>query len=110
MKYLLIALIGIGAINADPVDEALVLAAQVAGRQVYFSCIAITPVTAEQQAICAGLYTIYNNALRAVNAPLPLVPSLDPSPYVLSQYDVCRYETGHMIFGHLALPFCTTFW
>ena len=109
MKYLLFVLLGGGIVNADPIDEALILAASSAGNKVYFGCIVTPPVTSAQKAICAGLYTTYNTALRAVNATLPLVPSLDPDPYAWSPYDICRYETGHIVFGNqLSLPYCPT--
>lgn len=98
----------IGLAVADPiVDEALLGATKSAGSKVYWACIVTPPVTEVQKGICAGLYGTYMASLTALNAPLPIVLSIDPDPYVWSPYDICRYETGHIVFGDQGIqPYC----
>lgn len=109
LKCLLFALCSIPMLgHCDPANEALIATAYSQGMVVYDSCILIPPVTKPQKAICAAFYQTYNTALQAVNAPFPLVVSLDPSPYDWSSYDICRYETAHLIFTPLTFPVCPT--
>ena len=93
--------------NAFAINEAMLIAATTQGTAVYATCIATPPVSADQVATCTALYGKYIATLTVLNAPLPLVLSLDPDPYVLSPYDICKYETGHIVFGtQLAIPYC----
>ena len=102
-------IIASGLVYADPVDEGLLTTAKATGAKVYFACIVTPPVNTAKKAICRGLYNSYMAALTAVNAPLPLVVSVDPDPYAWSPYDICRYETGHVVFGEqLSVPYCPT--
>ena len=94
---------------ANTPDEVLLQAAKSSGITVYHACIETPPVTAEQVAVCTNLYGNYVTALTTVNMPEKLIPSIDPDPYAWSPYDICRYETGHIVFGdQLSLPYCPT--
>ena len=109
IKKLLFALIAIATTNvfAGPIDEAMYVAARTQGTVVYTTCIVTPPVTAAQQATCASLYKTYIVTLTALNIPYPLTMSLDPDPYLWSPYDICKYETGHIVFGdQLLIPYC----
>ena len=78
----------------------------------YFRCF-VTNLTGEPKVIatCTTLYTTYNATLTTINAPLPIVPSIDPSPYSWSPFDICRYETAHLVFNSVAAEpyYCPTF-
>ncbi|MDQ5921821.1 MAG: hypothetical protein QG673_1880 [Pseudomonadota bacterium] len=94
-------------VYATGIDETLLLAAKTQGSNVYYACIVTPPVTPQQQAYCSGLYVTYMVNITALNAPYPLVVSLDPDPYAWSPYDICKYEVGHMIFGdEFITPYC----
>ena len=110
IKLFLAGLVVVAAnLYAGPMDEALLAIAKLNGNTVYATCIATPPVSAAQQATCASLYKTYIASLTAVNSPLPLVISLDPDPYISSHYDICKYETGHMLFdAPLVQPYCPT--
>lgn len=98
-------------IFADPVDEALLTTAKVTGTTIFASCILTPPVdpTGSQQAMCVGLYATYVAKEQALNTPLPLMIAKDPSPYAWSPFDICRFETGHLIFGKKTeVPYCPT--
>lgn len=92
------------------VDEAMVTLANKQGIAVYDLCIAKPPVKPDAIAACATLYTTYVATLDVVNAPLPTVPSIDPSPYSWSPFDICRYEVAHMVFNLVAATpyYCPT--
>jgi hypothetical protein len=77
-------------------NEGVLVSAQSQGHTIYYSCIATPPVSTQQIAACSVMYKAYNSTLQLLNAPLPIMPSLDPSPFSWSPYDVCRFETGHM--------------
>ena len=96
--------------NALVTDEALIASAYNEGTNIYNLCIVKPPATPDAVATCTGLYSAYTNTLSLVNAPLPIVISLDPSPYSSSPFDICRYETAHMVFNSvLAAPYyCPT--
>ena len=111
MKYkLAILIIAIGTVTADPIaDEALLATTKRAGVKVYWACIVAPPVTEAQKEICSGLYGTYIASLTALNTPLPLVLSIDSDPYEGNPYDICRYETGHIVFGDQDIqPYCPT--
>jgi hypothetical protein len=80
------------------VDEAQLLATRSAGKTVYSSCILTPPVTNAQKLVCEGLYNTYKSALTLLNAPFPLIASIDPSPYTWSPYDICKYEPAHFVY------------
>jgi hypothetical protein len=106
---LVICIMTAATVFADPVDEALLDSSQAQGTHIYQACIVTPPVTAPQKAICAGLYSTYISSLTTLNLPYPLIPTIDPDPYAWSPYDICRYETGHVVFGNqLTVPYCPT--
>lgn len=47
---------------------------------------------------CGGTVTSYYVSLGILNQPLPLSPSTDgyQSPYYLSPFDICRFETARV--------------
>ncbi len=92
------------------VDEALIALANKQGVNIHNMCIAKPPVKPDAIAACATLYTRYTATLNAVNAPLAIVPSIDPSPYSWSPFDICRYEVAHMVFNSIATEpyYCPT--
>jgi len=109
IKKALLLLGSVAMINAfaGGIDEAMLASAATQGSAVYYNCIVTPPISAEQQAICAALYAKYVATLAVLNAPYPLIPSLDPDPYAWSPYDICRFEAGHIVFGmQLAVPYC----
>lgn len=88
-------------------DEAFVEMAKQRGTYVYYTCILTPPISSDQEALCFTLYTRYVDSLKLLNSAYPLVVSTDPSPYTISPYDVCKYETGHIVFGNkLVKPYC----
>jgi hypothetical protein len=106
MKVVLFLLLS-GSVVASSLNESALAVAKAVGTNVYFSCIVNPPSNPDQQGYCAGLYATYVLKEQILNAPLPLVPSKDPSPYAWSPYDICRFEVGHLIFGNkLVLPYC----
>lgn len=102
----LLALIGaLGLSNAFAivVPEAAVAEANKAharstGMSVYTECILVPPLTHPQQVACEAKYQVYNAALEVANAPAPMMLNPFPSPYMMSPYDICRYETSVLIF------------
>lgn len=91
----------------DPFDEALMAVAHSDGITVYTTCIVTPPTDPIKEAACLVLYNKFQASLQAVNAPFPIVPSLTPSPYAWSPYDICRYETSHFVFNiTLGFPVC----
>ena len=84
---------------ASPIDEALVDSAYAEGSNIYNSCIAVPPVDPNAVAACTTLYITYLATLSLVNAPLPMLPSSDQSPYSWSPFDICRQEVAHMVFN-----------
>lgn len=86
---------------ATPADEALVASAYAQGVNIYNTCIATPPVDPDLVTYCTSIYTVYVVTLSSVNAPLPILPAIDPSPYVWSPYDICRYEVAHMVFNSI---------
>lgn len=108
MKHFIL-LVCSGLVLANPIGEELLIKARQQGTVVYLSCIATPPATDAQRAICADLYAQYMATLVLLNAPLPLKFSEDPDPFSSSIYDICRYETGHMVFGDKTVaPYCPT--
>lgn len=94
---------------AGGIDEVELALAATEGTIVYYTCIATPPVSVDQQAVCLALYTKYVATITAINAPYPLVPSIDADPYAWSPYDICRYEVGHIVFGNqVTIPYCPT--
>lgn len=91
---------------ADPASEALIMAARAKGTAVYGGCILKPPTTPPEVAYCSGIYSIYVAALQAINAPLPLAPTMTPSQYSWSPYDLCKYETSHFVFNTPGQPYC----
>ena len=114
--FLLLPFIMVGKVMAispaDAVaDEVLLANAKNAGIDMYQNCILITPATDDQRAACDARRVRYNIALIALNAPAPLVLTKDPSQYVASPWDVCRYEVTHTVFDtnvSKAVPYCAT--
>ncbi len=107
-KYILVIFI-ILAKNAvsTPANETLLSISRVKGTTVYTSCILTPPVTPQQVTLCSSLYAQYISSLQTLNAPLPIIVSTDPSPYVWSPYDVCRFETTHLVFDFVGTqPYC----
>jgi hypothetical protein len=105
IKFIL--LFGLATAFANPINEALLLTAKTKGISVYATCVVSPPVDPTQQAVCVTLYTAYIVSLQALNAPLPLVLSLNPSPYAWSPYDVCRYEPTPLVFNiPVTQPYC----
>ena len=92
------------------VDEAIVALANKQGVNIYNMCIAIPPIDPDIVTSCTGLYVAYTATLSAVNAPLSIAPSIDPSPYSWSPFDICRYEVAHMVFNSIAAEpyYCPT--
>ena len=88
-------------------DEALIQSAKAKGSTVYYSCIVTPPTSDEQYAWCLGVYYTYVASLQVVNAPYPLSPSITPSKYSWSPFDICRYETSHLVFTLLSNPSCS---
>jgi len=82
--------------GADVADEALLINVQSQGHTVFYSCIQTPPTTAAQATYCAGIYSSYVVSLQALNAPLPMVHSIDPSPFSWSPYDICRFDTANL--------------
>ena len=97
-------------VMATAVDEAMTALATTQGKAIYDLCIANPPVEPKVIATCTTLYTTYNATLTTINAPLPIVPSIDPSPYSWSPFDICRYETAHLVFNSVAAEpyYCPT--
>jgi hypothetical protein len=94
---------------ADPSNEVLLTSSHEQGTHIYQTCIVTPPVTASQKALCAGLYSTYMSSLTKLNSAYPLTPTINPDPYSWSQYDICRYETSHAVFGdQLTVPYCPT--
>jgi hypothetical protein len=86
------------AISTDVVaNEALLISCQSVGHVLFVSCVVVPPADSTQAAICAVLYAKYMACSTALNAPMPMIPSLDPDPYKISPYSPCRYEVGHVI-------------
>jgi hypothetical protein len=77
-------------------NQALLITCQTKGHLVYASCVAVTPVTAEQIAYCTTIYTAYNLCLTVLNSPLPMLPSKNHSSYSWSPYDICKYELANL--------------
>lgn len=98
-KILILAVAMSNGAIASPADEALVASAYVQGANIYNTCIATPPVDPDLVAYCTSIYTAYVMTLNSVNAPLPILPAVDPSPYAWSPYDICRYEVAHMVFN-----------
>ena len=84
---------------ASPVDEAMLASAYAQGVTIYHACIVPPPADPDAVAYCTTIYATYVATLSALNAPFPLFVSLDPSPYSWSLYDICKYETAHMVFN-----------
>ena len=111
MKKILFTILLSNCIFADPINETLLETVKAIGTTIFVSCILTPPVdpTGSQQAMCAGLYATYIVKEQALNTPLPLMLAKDPSPYVWSPFDICRFETGHLIFGNKTeVPYCPT--
>lgn len=96
--YLLSAIVASSSI-ASPIDEALVASAYTQGANIYNTCIVTPPVDPNVIAYCTSVYITYTITLTTVNAPYPMLPSLDSSPYSWSPYDICKYEVAHMVFN-----------
>ena len=108
MKKFIFTLLPIIAI-ANPVDEGLLENAKLSGSIVYTSCILNPPTTDAQSAYCVGAYNTYLVNSQALNAPLPIKLSKEPSPYAWSQFDICKYEVGNVVFGKQnEVPYCPT--
>jgi hypothetical protein len=97
---------------ANPIHETtsaiLLIKLKGLGDIIYQQCI-LTPPSPQQAIACGNLYSDYNNYEMEITLPNPVIKSLDESPYASSSYDICRNETGHVIFsenipGH---PYCT---
>ena len=110
VKLLLISLIMTNHAMATPADEAMVDSAYAQGANIYNSCIAVPPADPNVLAYCTTLYVTYLSTLSLVNAPFPILPSSDPSPYSWSPFDICRYEVAHMVFNSVTqIPYyCPT--
>jgi hypothetical protein len=93
--------------NSLPISEAPLLLSKGKGIIVYTTCILTPPTTPEQITICTALYAVYVASLQVLNAPLPLIPSIIPSPYAWSSFDVCKYEPTHFVFNFPGMqPYC----
>lgn len=104
INTLFLALVGINLAGIDiaiasPADEAVLASAYSQGVNIYNTCIAVPPIDPDQVAYCTSIYTAYVVTLSILNAPFPIVPSLDPSPYSWSPFDICKYEVAHMEFN-----------
>lgn len=97
MGLLLVAVSMLNYAAVLPIDEAMLLVCQQVGSSLYNSCVATLPVNPDQTAACGTLKASYLACLQALNAPYPLVPSLDPDPYVDNLFTPCTYETGHLV-------------
>lgn len=95
---------------ASPMDKAVLASAYSQGVTIYHTCIVPPPSDPTTAAYCTTIYTTYVVTLGVLNAPFPLIISLDPSPYVWSPYDICRYEVAHMVFNSPATTpyYCPT--
>jgi len=112
MKKLMLTILMISPLVGfcDPINEALMAVSHVEGNTVYTMCI-LTPPTGNpvKEAACLLLYNKYNASLLSVNSGLPLIPSIDPSPYAWSPYDICRFEPAHFVFSiEYGFPVCPT--
>ncbi len=114
MNKILVTILLSNYIFADPVNEAsnLVLLAvtKSIGQTIYQQCILKPPATPDQIATCTDLYVkkyLPNEVL--LTLPNVIKPALELSPYVNSSYDICRNETGHIIFSENipGMPYCT---
>lgn len=107
--YVLSAMIAGNSI-ASPIDEAVLASAYSQGVTIYHTCIVPPPADPTAAAYCTTIYTAYVVTLGILNAPFPLVVSLDPSPYAMSPYDICKYEVAHMVFNSPATApyYCPT--
>ncbi len=115
----LLALIGVLGLStyasAIVVPEAAVAEANKAharstGMSVYTECILIPPLTRPQEVACEAKYEVYNAALAVATAPAPMVKNPFPSPYMISPYDICRYEVSVLIFpADEGIPVCPSF-
>ena len=101
INILLLLGISVNLVTAIPLDETLVNLAQAQGITIYHSCIDPPPADPNTVAYCNSIYIIYLSELTVINTPFPIVPSLDPSPYSWSPYDICRYEVANMIFNEI---------
>ena len=86
---------------ASPADIAVLASAYAQGVNIYHACIVPPPIEPDAIAYCTTTYAVYVATLTALNAPLPITVSLDPSPYSWSPYDICRYEVAHMVFNSI---------
>lgn len=107
--YLLLAILANSSI-ASPIDEAELISAYNQGVTIYHTCIVPPPSDPTTAAYCSTIYTIYVATLATLNAPFPIIVSIDPSPYAWSPYDICKYEVAHMVFNSVtqAPYYCPT--
>lgn len=99
INFFSIFLLTINIALASPIDEAMVISAHTQGINIYNTCIATPPVDPHVIAYCTTIYTVYVTTLVSINAPFPIIPATDPSPYSWSPFDICRYEVAHMVFN-----------
>ena len=106
-KVLLLSFLTMINLPALAINEMLLEIVKSQGSRVFFTCVVTPPET--PPSICSKLYARYLANLSALNAPNPLVLSIDPDPYSWSPFDICRYETEHIVFGdELIVPYCPT--
>lgn len=99
---------------ASEIDDggkmALLEATKSIGETIFQQCIQNIPINQAQILACNDLY--YKHYLRdevLLTLPNIVKKSLDPSPYSKSQWDICKNETGHVIFSEYVsgMPYCT---
>ena len=71
------------------------------GTDIYNTCILVPPIDPTQQAVCAGKYVTYLTNIQILHVDMFGVNTVmtpgAPDPYILSPYDVCRFDMGNLI-------------
>jgi len=89
---LIVLLLKVLIVQAITPDELLLANCHLQGHTVYNLCIKSVPAKE-----CPDLYANYVGCLHKLNLPYRMKISRDSSPYSYSPYDICKFETAHIV-------------